>query len=70
MGLKRCCDNVGAFVECCAKPMLDVWRVPDEHYSEIYCINCGASILFLLDILWANQAALTPEEPRILEAIA
>ena len=70
MGLKRCCDNVGAYVECCAKPVLDVWPMPDEHRSEIYCIKCGASIIFLLDIVWPKQAArILMKENRMLEVL-
>ena len=70
MGLKWCCDNVGAFVECCAKQVLDVLPMPDEHLSEIYCINCGASIIFLLDIVWPKQAEqILIQGNRLLEVL-
>ena len=70
MDLKRCCDNLGAYVECCAKPVLDVWPMPDEDLSEIYCIKCGASIIFLQDIVWPKQAAqILMQENRKLEVL-
>ena len=58
MGLIECCDNVGAYVECCTKPVLGVWRLHDSRLSEIYCINCSASIISIRDTTWASQAAL------------